>query len=797
MPFVSDVRHAFRSLLRRPGFTIIGATMLVLGIGANTAMFSAVFHTLIRPLPFADPSELAYVYQAAENGGLLISPPMEYVNEWQSRPLRHVEQLEPFAQREFTMRGESEPEVIAGAEIEAGMLQLLGLSPVIGRNIVAGDAVIGSPNVAIISEGFWRRRFGKDRSVIGQQLQLSDQTYQIVGVVPNDLAAMAGLSEEGEIWVPLRQHPDQRIFARTIIRLREGSTITQAQEELQRLTAGVKLAHELPGKFSIRLTVPQDDVGSQTAMKILLGAVALVLLIACANLAALLLVRLAARRREIAIRAALGARRLTIVRHLWAEALLLAIMGGALGVLLASWGVDIVRALRPETLGSLDAMRVDGPTLSFAGVLVIVTAVLFGMVPVFSFLRGDLTASIITAGGSTARVTESGKLRGLLVTGEIAVSVVLLVGAVLLIRSVQELQKVPLGFDRSSLVTARVVMPDSRYATPEARQAFADQLVDAVKATPGVQSATVSSGLPPSLGMMFVGGLEVEGRPGVGDKIGSALGGALVEPEFFETLRVRLIEGRVWETREKDGPMIINREMANLLWPGESAVGKRVRLTDDPKAEWKTVIGVVDNLPAGRVSSKPGPQLFERLPYHWNEFMFVVRARQGDGRSLLPALKQVVQRIDPGIPLRDVATMDDLLADSMASQRFTMSLLSLFAFLAFVLALIGLYGVISSMVSRRSREIGVRLALGATPTGVRGMVLREGMLLTAVGLTVGTLAALALVKLLQGQLYGVVPRDPVSFALAIVLLGAGALFACWMPARRATRVDPLVVLRSE
>jgi putative ABC transport system permease protein len=797
VPFASDFRQALRSLLRRPGFTIVGATMLALGIGANTAMFSAVFHTLIRPLPFADPRSLAYVYQAAEGGGLMISPPMEYVDAWQAKPLRTAERLEPFARREFTLLGGEEPEVVPGAEIGPGVLALVGLEPIIGRNFVAGDVEYGAPDVALISEGFWKRRFGRERQALGQRITLDEKSYEIVGVVPDAMASLGGLSEEGQVWVPLQRAPGHRVFATTLMRLRSGVTVEQAEAELQRIFDGVKVEHELPGKFTIQLSLPQDDNNAKDTLKVLVAAVALVLLIACANLAGLLLVRLAARRREIAIRAALGAGRFTIVRHLWAEALLLAMLGGGLGVLMATWGVDVVRTLRPETLGSLDAMRMDGPTLGFAAVLALVTAFLFGIVPVFSFLRGDLTSSIIAGGGSTARVTESGRLRTVLVTGEIAISVVLLVGALLLIRSVQQMQRVPLGFDRSNLITARIVTPDSRYATPDARKAFARQVIEGIQALPAARSATIGSGLPPSLGMMFLGGIEIEGKPGIGDKLGPAVGGGMIEPGYFQTLGARVVEGRVWGPGELRGPIIINREMASRLWPGESAVGKRLRTTGGKELIWQTVIGVVDNLPSGRVTSKPGPQLFELMAYEWHEMMLAVRVNNGDPRSIVPALKQVVQRIDPTIPLRDVATMDDLLADSMANQRFTMSLLTLFAFLAFLLALVGLYGVISNMVSRRAREIGVRLALGATPHGVQSMVLREGMIMTGIGLSIGGVASLGLVRFIQSQLYGVVPRDPASFALAIVLLGAGALFACWLPARRATRVDPLVVLRSE
>jgi putative ABC transport system permease protein len=787
---ISDLRHAARGLALRPGFTLTAVVMLALGIGANAAVFSGLWHTVIRPLPFAEAERIGFVWQAVENGGLMVSPAIDYVDAWK-KGTRSVEQLELFSQQQFTVQRGEEPKVVQGAAIGHGLLPMLRLRPILGRNVVAEDERPGATRVALISEEYWRREFGGEKSVLGEQLRIDDENYQIVGVVPNALAAIE--DEEQEIWTALQRRPGVPVFGRSMIRLREGATREHAVAELQQIANGIKVDHPLPGKWELKITLPQEDIESSTKQRMyaLFAAVGMVLLIACANLAGLLLVRLAERRREIAIRVALGAGRLNIIRHLAVEAMLLAVLGGGIGVLVASWVVDLVRVVRPDDLVSLDAMVIDQPTLLFAAALALFTALLFSAAPMFSLLRGDLTKHIAAGTGATARVSEGNRIRTVLATGEIALSLVLLVGAMLLVRSVQQLQRAPLGFDKNDLLTARVFLPDARYATPEARQAFAGDFLRAIESLPQVRSATATTNVPPRLSMMFIGELEVAGKPGIGAKVGSALSGALVEPDFFQVMGVRLT-GRTWEPNETKG-VIINRKMADLLWPGENAIGQRVR---NPGGDWEYVLGVVDNIAAGPVRADARPQIFNRLPYHWGEVMLAIRV-QGDPRAVIPSVKQALRTLNPSLPLRDVATMDDLLADNIARERFSMTLLSTFAVLAVLLSLIGLYGVISNLVSRRSYEIGIRLALGATPAGVRRMVLREGLDLTVLGILLGGVGAYIAARLLQGLLYGVLPRDPVSFAVAAVVLAAGALLATWIPARRASSVDPLMMMRSE
>ncbi len=797
---LTELRHALRGLIARPAFTLIAVITLALGIGANTAMFSALYHTLIQPLPFQGGERIAQVWRSAENGGLMISPDAAYSTVWQQKQLRSVEQVEAFASGEFTLLGGDEPEVLKGAQIGPGMLHMLRLKPIRGRNLVAADLVLNSPNVVLISESLWKRRYGRDPQIIGQQIDLDEAKYEIVGVVPNQLGYMHEFTRNSVVYLPLRNDPAKPVFPSTLVRLRPEATTEQAELELQQLSAGIKAKHEMPGKFTMRVRRTQDmlDDSTKMAMNVLLGAVGFVLLIGCANLAGLLLVRLGARRREIAIRAALGAGRLRIMRHLWVEALVLAIAGAGMGVLLATWGVDLVRALRPDNLGSLDAMVVDGPTLFFAAALAVFAAFLFGTAPALTVLRGDLAATIATSGGAGSRVTEGGRLRTVLVAGEIALSVVLLVGAGLLVRTMQKIEQRPLGFSRQQVLVAEIQLPDARYASPDARKAFATQLLSEVRALPGVTSAAMSASSPPQLGMMFVGALEVQGKPDAGKALGSALQGTLVDPEFFETMGIRVLRGRVWTGNDQAG-MVINETMAKQLWPGEDAVGKFVRSqSGGPETPpWEQIIAVVNDIAGGSVRSPANAQVYNRMAYGWREMSIVVRTNVQDPATLIPAVKRALQHGDPALPLRKPATMEAKLADMTAQQRFNMALLSVFAGLAFVLSLIGLYGVISHTVTRRSPEIGVRLALGASPRTILQMVLGEGLRLTAAGLVIGGLAAVALTRVLSGLLYGVRPRDPLTFAAALVLLGCGSLIACWIPARRATTVDPLVVLRAE
>ena len=795
--FLVDFKQAVRALARRPGFTLVSIATLALGIGANTAMFSAVYHTLINPLPFEGADRLANLYQTTEGGGIMINPPLEYLDAWRKQPLRTVEQLQAFAAGEYSLQQGAEPEVVHGIALEPGMLSMLRLVPVLGRNILPSDLVPGAQDVVLITEGMWRRRFGGERSALGKQIVLNEKPHEIIGVMPNDLARIDEHTRAAQLFIPLRRAPGERVFASTVTRLRPGATVEQASLELQQRTVGVQLEHVIQGDWKITAMAATDilDDGTRRALPILLGSVALVLLIACANLAGLLLVRLAARRREIAIRAALGAGRIRIMRHLWAESVTIAVLGGIAGLLFAGWGIDLVRAVRPENLDTFDAMVLDTPALLFASGLALLTAVLFGLTPLLTLARRDLTAEI-GSGGAGSRITENGRFRAALVIGEIAVSVVLLIGAALLIRSVQEIQRRPLGFEQDGVLTARLQLPETRYKNGAAREAFADQLLDHLRAMPNVQSATVGSGMPPALGMMLVQEFEIEGKPGAGEKLGNAIGGAIVDPSFFRTLGIRVIEGQPWQGSNASGA-IINETMARMIWPGESAVGKRYRAAGSREPMWEPVVAVVGDVATGHIGGAPRPQIYNRLKYEWNEMVIAVRVGEGDPTALIPAIKRLVAQLDPSLPLRDVATMETLVKDTIAKQRFSMALLTTFAALAIVLALVGLYGVISNMVSRRSHEIGVRLALGASPASVRRMVLTEGMTLTAIGLGVGAVSAIGVMRVIKSLLYGVSTTDPISFAAALMLLGAGAMVACWIPARRATGVDPLVVLRSE
>lgn len=799
MTILADFRHAVRALQARPGFTALAIITLALGIGANTAMFSGVFHTLIRPLPFETGDRLVHVRQKSE-AGMMIPASGEQFDAWQGRT-RHLEALAKLDAAEFTVLSESEPQLVSGGRIGRGILPLVKLAPIQGRNFTEEEMQYGAPRVALISESFWKSQFGGRADIIGATLRLSDGAHTIVGVVPNALGRIDNRNRQARIWVPLRGPAStetvRHSFHGVVGVLREGSTVVQAEQELNLLISGLK--PQLAGKWSIAVITPKDqlDSGTRKAIPILFGAVAMVLLIACANLAGLLLVRLNSRRRELAVRAALGAGRMRIIRHVWVEALLLAMLGAGTGVLLASWGVDLMKLIAPRNLAIVEALRIDANALIFACALAFLTSLLFAAAPALHLARADLISPLATGAGAGSRVTDGGRLRSVLVVGQIAVSLVLLVGASLLIRSVWNLQDQPLGFEPERVLRVGVQLPQNRYSGREARSEFVRELERRIEQIPGVERVTFGSGVPSEMGMIFG---EYQPEPegdGRTPPVVNSLTGGMVDGSFFQLLGIRLLEGRTWSDQPENNVVVINRELAESFWPGQSAVGKRLRPA--PQAPLSTVVGVIDNFAVGGLrTSKTEPQLYSPTDFDWsNGYQMLVRTRSEDPLTVLPQIRHAIHSLDPELPLRNVTTLAAMLTETIARERFNMMLISTFAFLAFTLSLVGLYSVISQAVTRRTGEIGIRMALGATPASVRGMVLREGVALTVIGLVIGGAMGVAAVRLLSALLQGVAPRDPISFTLAALILAAGGIFACWLPAHRATKVDPLEALRAE
>ncbi|HSJ16318.1 MAG TPA: ADOP family duplicated permease [Longimicrobiales bacterium] len=788
---LTDIRHAVRALNRRPGFTAIAVLTLALGIGATSAIFSALYHTLLRPLPFEGGERMVYGWMSG--GGMMISPSLAQVDAWRARA-RSFDLIAQYDAGEYTLRGEGDASIVAGAAIERALPAALRVAPVLGRVFTAEEMQPQGRLVVMLSEGLWQRRFGGRADVLGERIEVNDERYEIVGVLPNRFAAFQGETREGQLWFPLRLGEGQSTRASALLRLREGVDTAAASAELRTISRDVTEDHQLHGEWTPQLMPATAflDGATQKGLPLLFAAVSAVLLIACANLAGLLLVRVAGRRREVAIRAAIGASRGAITRLVAAESLLLAIGGGAAGALLAGWLMDLARLVRPDSLNTLDQLSVDGVTLASAAALTLLTALLFGAAPAWSAVRHDLIAPLM-AGGAGARVTAGGRLRAVLVAGQIAASLVLLVASLLLVRSVGYLQRQDVGFRPAGVQALRLELPGTSYPDAAARRAFFDQLLPALRQLPAVRSVATATGVPTQFGAML-GEVQIEGRALDTADRERFLNFAAVSSDYARTMGLQVVAGRFLQESDRDA-IIIDAAWAARLWPGESAIGRRIRLSAAPDAPWLSVVGVVRGV-MGRKGGTDAPQVYVPAEYTWGHGWVVLRT-DPDAASIAPLVRAAVGRIDARLVPRDFTTMETLLSDTIALDRFYMLLLVSFALTALLLSVIGLYGVISNAVTQRIPEIGVRLALGASPRGVQRLVLGQGLRLTAIGLGIGVAATLFLVKLLSSVIYGVQPYDAVSFAGAAAVLMTAACLAVWLPTRRALRVDPVAALRSE
>ena len=805
---LKDLRYGIRSLLKRPGLTAVALITLALGIGVNTAIFSAVDSVLLRPLPFKDPEALVAVWEHTPHMGIAQNEfaPANYVDLRNQNQV--FEDVGAFSEMSMNLTGEGEPERLDGQLVTASVFALLGVQPALGRTFAPDEDQMGRHHVVVLSDALWRRRFNGDPSVVNRNVTLNGESFTIVGVMPGRFFFPV---RESELWIPWAMEPGQAEgrgdhYFRLVARLKPGVTREQANAEAESIAA--RLAVEYPRTnedlgFVVN-SFHRDYVGDlRRPILILFAAVGLVLLIACANVANLMLAQATTRRREIAIRMALGARRWAIARQLLIESLLLAIAGGLLGVVGAIWSVEALSKLLPESLSKLQAISVDSRVFIFTFSVTVLTAIVFGAVPAFHAARanpGDTLGetSRDLAGGISGRY-----LRRVLVVAEVALAVVLLAGAGLLIRSFQRLRQVDVGFKPDNLLTMRMVLPLPKYQKPETRRAFYDELLRRVEELPGVDSAGMISFLPLSIsGMKF--SFSVEGRTMPADvNLPFALY-RVVSPDYFRAMGIPLQRGRVFDTRDsKDATpvVVVNRRLAEQFWPGEDPTGKRLKVgpVDSPNP-WATVIGVVRDV---RQAGFYGDQQFELYsPYaqerrSWLAPRDLVVRTNGDAASLAGAVRKAVWAVDKDQPVSNVRTMDEVFAAAISRERFQMLLLSLFATLALVLACVGLYGVISYAVAQRTHEIGVRMALGAQPRDVLRLVIRQGMVLTFAGLLLGIAGGLAATRVMTDLLFGVTATDAVTFFSVAGLLVLVAFLACYVPARRATRIDPLVALRYE
>ena len=807
--FLQDLRYALRMMIRNPGFTLAAILTMGLGIGANTAIFSVVNGVLLRPLPLPRPERLmtAWMERYDGTGGENPFSESDYL-DWkaQSRSFAH---LAAFTDTISVLTGQGRPQRLHMASVTREFFDALEAPPLLGRSFLPGDDDAGKPRLVILSHALWRERFGSDPKIVGKTLRMGDVPRTVAGVMPPDFRFPAGakgiLPGRVDLWslmpafAPTRRGP---YYLWGLGRLREGVAPAQARAETQAIGARVAKDHPLDNLGVIYGAQSLKDYlveGARRPLWVLFGAVVLVLLIASANVANLMLTRTAAREREIAIRCALGAGRGRIVRQWLTESLVFAGLGGALGLLLADWGTAALLKLSPVQLPRLHEVRVDGSVLAFTLLAALASGLLAAAGSLLQSARPRLYASLkerAQAGeGKSHRRT-----RSLLVVGELALSVMLLVGAALMILSLLRLQKVSPGFNPEQIVTAALELPGGRYDTDEKVNAFYTRLLEKVEALPGMRSAGIGISLPPST-LSITDTFTVEGKPQPPG--GAPMAAVLfVSPGYFTALGVPVLRGRNFDDSDRPGaPMsvIINDTLARSYFPGLDPVGKRIKIGGDerPKAPWMTVVGVVGDVRFNGLDEAPVPTYYESYQQvaWWGTYL--VARSSLDPRTLVKSIQGAVASLDPDLPLGDVKTMDDLMAESVAETRFLTLLLGLFGGLALLLAAVGVYGVISYRVALRTNEIGVRMALGARPLDVVKMVLRQGMSLIAAGVALGLAGALALSRVLQGLVFGVSTTDPLTLAGVVLMLAAVAAIACYVPARRAARVDPMTALRYE
>jgi putative ABC transport system permease protein len=807
--FSHDVRYGVRMLWKNPGFTAVAVVALALGIGANSAIFSVVNTVLLRPLPYKEPERLVMVWEDdAKHGFPNDTPAVANYVDWRNQN-QVFEGMAATADQSFNLTGEGEPERFDGKRVSANFFSLLGVEPQFGRAFMPEEDVPGANRVVVLSHGLWQRRFGSDPGVVGKSITLNGEGHTVVGVMPADFQF---LSKDVGMWVPIAFTPQQLAsrgghYLEVVARLKPGVTVERAQAEMSTIAA--RLQQQYPDQNTdlgaTVVSLHEEVVGNiRPALLVLLGAVGFVLLVACANVANLLLARAAVRQKEIALRTALGASRLRLIRQFLTESVLLAALGGVVGLLLSVWGVTLLKSFIPENISQVKAITVDARVLGFTLLVTLLTGLVFGLAPAAQASKFNLNETLKEGGRDAAAARGSNRVRGLLVVGEVAVSLVLLVGAGLLINSFLRLRHVDPGFRTDNLLTMSVVLPQQKYPDQARRSAFYADMIRRVEALPGVRSAGVTNWIP----LVRQGdsiGVTIEGQPAPVPGQGKmpVLMTRVVSPHYFSTMGIQLLQGRVFEEgRDRvDSPcvVVIGEAVARKYWPNENPLTKRI-VPGRPQTpeDWCQVVGVVKDVRQTDLSAEPKPQMY--VPYEQAGFFaprHLVVKTEGDPLALAGSVRKTVWEVDRDQPVSNVSTMEGVLSESIARQRFSTLLLGVFAGVALVLAAVGIYGVMSYSMAQRTREIGIRMALGAQKWDVLKLAVGQGLRLVAVGVAVGLAGALALTRVMTSLLYGVSATDPATLVIISLVLVAVALLASYIPARRAAKVDPLIALRYE
>lgn len=808
-----DLRFSARMLWKSRAFTLIAIVALALGIGANTAIFSVVNAVLLRPLPFPESERLMMVWERRPRQNRDSNPvaPADFI-DWQNQN-QVFASMAAYSGSAFNLTETgAEPEQIVGQMVTPGFFQTLGARAAIGRALSPEADRPGGDRAVVLSHRLWQRRFGGDARVVGRTVTLNDQSFTVVGVMPPDFNYP---ETDSELWAASRRavpdialagNPDPETlrslhYLNVIARLKPGVTREQAHAEMETIAARLEQEHptENNGHTARVVSLHEQLVGDvRPALLILLGAVGLVLLIACANVANLLLARATARAKEMSIRTALGASRARLVRQLLTESTMLAVAGGAVGLLLAVWGLDLLIALSPENIPRLSEINLDKWVLAFTLGVSLLTGLIFGLAPALQASSLDLNSALKEGGRGTTEAFGRRRMRSALVVFEVALTLVLLIGAGLMIRSFSRLQQVDPGFKADNVLTMELSLPQSRFNESEQQAAiFFREVVGRIGTLPGVEAVGATWILPMS-GSGAGTGFEIEGyTPAPNERTNTAF--SSISPRYFETMSIPVVRGRAFtetDTAEAQGVAIINDAFARRYFASEDPIGRRIRPRGDEN-DWLTIIGVVGSVRQIGLAEEPRAEMFLSYLQSPVPFMNVVIRTNADPMNLIAAVRREVWAVNPNQPVANVSTMNELVANSVARTRFNTLLLQLFAAVALALAIVGLYGVMAYSVAQRTHEIGLRMALGAQGRDVLKMVVKQGMILVLIGIAIGLAAAFALTRLMATLLYGVSATDPVTFIGIALLLIAAAFVACYIPARRATKIDPMVALRYE
>jgi predicted permease len=795
---LQDITYGLRWLRKNPGFTLLAVLTLAVGIGVNTAMFSVVNAVLLQPLPFAEPDRIVWM---AESGSEVADRWVSYPNflDWRARN-QSFETMSAFRGFSVNITGTDKPENLDARIVSSGYFTVMRATPMLGRDFTDADDQPGAPPTTILSYAFWQQRFGGDPNIVGKDILLDDKAHVVIGVMPESFTHHG----PPPLWLPMGlqnwKDRDVRVAGNVIARLKPGVTIDQARADMNRVAR--QLFQENPvtnaGADSVVVVSLQDQItrGVGMSLKILSASVALVLLIACANVANLLLARAAVRRKEFALRAALGASRIQIVRQLLIESLLLSLAGGVVGLLFAWWAMMPLSRVAHGTVPRLGNLSISGAVLAFNLLASVITGVLFGLAPALRLSQTQLQETLKDSGSASGE-RQAKKLRSMLVVAEVAFSVTLLVGAGLLVKSMFRLLRSDNGFNPNGVLTMELKVSRGQFQKRPELSRLLHQILDNVKAVPGVELAALSSNLP---------GVKTESQNDIwpedhrelepGELIN--VDWTIVTPEYFQAMRIPILSGRTF-TRDEDEQgkpvMLVDETLAQRFWPGQNAVGKHIKY-DSPV--WHEIIGVVKQVGTYGSETKPLIKIYTPMGrFAQRNALLSVHSSTTDPQALTAAITRAVQEVNKDVPVAGVATLDQILAREAGSRRFNAALFSIFAVLALVLAATGVYGVIAYAVVRRTHEVGIRMALGAQRRDVLGMFVSDGMRLVLLGLVIGLGGAFALTRLMSSLLFGVSATDFATFAIVAVVLAVIGLLACYLPARRATRVDPLVALRYE